>query len=290
MRDLDMRHSNSILSLNTQAYPLRRCLFPFIISRESPYNFLFDIIENYTDNSFEIAVLPLNISPAITGLKKPILILPDIRRLTEQELKYVCAHEIMHYTKHDLWLLLLTDIVCCIHWWNPLVYLMRRRFSLIMEISNDQDVLAALRSPEQIEYAELILKTVKLSMLSASPDTTALLSFADKDHSDLQTRIKYIFSKPPGTPPSGWVQFCKTALLCVILLFSFFFVTEASFPVTDEELGCVSITPENAYFIKIENRLDLYVDGDFLVSVDTIPDTLENIPVYDTKENLYEEK
>ena len=92
------------------------------------------------------------------------------------------------------------------------------------------------------------------------------------------------------TPPSGWVQFCKTALLCVILLFSFFFVTEASFPVTDEELGCVSITPENAYFIKIENRLDLYVDGDFLVSVDTIPDTLENIPVYDTKENLYEEK
>lgn len=149
-----MRHSNSILSLNTQAYPLRRCLFPFIISRESPYNFLFDIIENYTDNSFEIAVLPLNISPAITGLKKPILILPDIRRLTEQELKYVCAHEIMHYTKHDLWLLLLADIVCCIHWWNPLVYLMRRRFSLIMEISNDQDVLAALRSPDFPNHLE----------------------------------------------------------------------------------------------------------------------------------------
>ena len=67
----------------------------------------------------------MNISPAVVGIRKPILVLPEYP-FSENELYYVCLHEAEHCRNHDLWLRLLLDIVICTQWFNPLVYLCRR--------------------------------------------------------------------------------------------------------------------------------------------------------------------
>ena len=57
----------------------------------------------------------------IGGLLHPTLILP--RELTGQRLTAAMTHELMHYKSGDLWIAAWWRVLCCIHWFNPVVWL-----------------------------------------------------------------------------------------------------------------------------------------------------------------------
>lgn len=76
---------------------------------------LYKISQKYPDKPIRIAFVPYPISPAITGLLHPTLILPDTANFSDTELEYICHHEMQHYEEHHLWFALLMEIVCRIH-------------------------------------------------------------------------------------------------------------------------------------------------------------------------------
>ena len=57
----------------------------------------------------------------IGGLLRPTLILP--RELTGQRLKAAITHELMHYRSGDLWIAAWWRVLCCLYWFNPVVWL-----------------------------------------------------------------------------------------------------------------------------------------------------------------------
>ena len=57
----------------------------------------------------------------IGGLLHPTLILP--RELTGQRLKAAMTHELMHYKSGDLWIAAWWRVLCCLYWFNPVVWL-----------------------------------------------------------------------------------------------------------------------------------------------------------------------
>ena len=81
-------------------------------------------------------VIPGERQSAIFGVIRPIMILPDAV-LEEKTVAYMIQHEIKHYANYDLWLKFLVDLLVVIHWWNPIVYMMRKELSLAFELSND---------------------------------------------------------------------------------------------------------------------------------------------------------
>lgn len=246
------------------------------------YHHLYELASHYTTDNIRIAVLPDTISPAITGLRTPTLLLPDIS-FTDTELEYVFKHELMHYKKHDLWITLLVDIVCCIHWWNPLIYLLKKEYTLFMEVSNDQAILQNSSRKEHIQYANLIVSTAKAVHYRQCVHHALSMNFIGKSQTNLRTRIKFITTDFVTEKRKNISRFLQSAFITILLIFSFVFVTELAFPVLNEELGTgiLTITQDNGFFIHKKNSstYDLYVDGKYLTTLDHIPEEMTDFQI-----------
>ncbi len=72
-------------------------------------------------------------SPALTGLLRPRILLPE--GVEEERRAFALAHEAMHARRRDLWRKALLLWVCALHWFNPLVWLLRRAAERDMEIA-----------------------------------------------------------------------------------------------------------------------------------------------------------
>lgn len=205
------------------------------------------------------------------------MLLPDIS-FTDTELEYVFKHELMHYKKHDLWITLLVDIVCCIHWWNPLIYLLKKEYTLFMEVSNDQAILQNSSRKEHIQYANLIVSTAKAVHYRQCVHHALSMNFVGKSQTNLRTRIKFITTDFVTKKRKNISHFLQSAFITILLIFSFVFVTELVFP--DPE-GVMAITSENAYFIhsKHSSNYDLYVDGKYLTTLDHIPEEMTDFQI-----------
>ena len=251
----------------------------FIITKESSCAYLYDFVQKHSTKPIKIAVVPMPISPSITGIFKPVLILPEVNDFSQKELTYIFDHELYHYKKHDLILLLLIDIVCCIHWWNPLVYVLKKWFCLAMEITNDQAIMQGRNSADRLDYASLIIKISK--KLQNTKNTTIYnLDFVGSKHSQLKLRIKYLYKDSHNKKYLSVIKSLELLFLTILLIFSLFFVIESEATVTPADTeGSVVITEENSYFIKSENGYDLYVEGNYLVSFDKIPEEFKNLKI-----------
>lgn len=89
----------------------------------------------------------------IGGLLRPTLILP--RELTGQRLKAAITHELMHYRSGDLWIAAWWRMLCCLYWFNPVVWLCFFWARRDCEKACDQRVLSC-ESVSPAVYAALL--------------------------------------------------------------------------------------------------------------------------------------
>lgn len=71
-------------------------------------------------------------------------------------------------------------------------------------------------------------------------------------------------------------------IISISMLLSVFVVPEANFETfipNDETMG-YSISADNAYIIDTGSTYQIYVDGNFFVELDEIPEDFKNLPIY----------
>lgn len=95
-------------------------------------------------------------SPMVMGYTKQYLLLPHAK-YTPTELKYILQHELNHIAKKHGWYKLLVLLAVSLHWFNPVVWFMRRDISRCLEISCDADVAAHCTNLELAEYGNTLL-------------------------------------------------------------------------------------------------------------------------------------
>ena len=98
------------------------------------------------------------VTPVVFGIGRPKIILPSFL-LSEKSgrLKFVLAHEAAHVRRGDnLWKVIML-LAVCIHWFNPLVWLMYVLFSRDMELSCDERVLSRFGEGAKREYARALV-------------------------------------------------------------------------------------------------------------------------------------
>lgn len=93
------------------------------------------------------------------GVVKPVIILQETRMLSEQIL--VLKHELVHIVRRDLLLRLLLELLCCLYWFHPLIYLLRSCFVFVRETSCDERVIRDCTEAEREVYARLITESMK---------------------------------------------------------------------------------------------------------------------------------
>lgn len=99
-------------------------------------------------------------SPALTGLLRPRILLPE--GVEGERRAFALAHEAMHARRRDLWRKALLLWVCALHWFNPLVWLLRRAAERDMEIACDAAVLAGRDGEWRRRYGAALLSFVPM--------------------------------------------------------------------------------------------------------------------------------
>ncbi len=106
-------------------------------------------------------------TPALYGIIKPKIILPI--EYEASELKYILLHERAHMKRKDNFIRLLALVVVCLHWFNPLAWLMLKLLYSDIELACDELVLSKCNEAERKEYAYTLLHTAeKTNVFAAS--------------------------------------------------------------------------------------------------------------------------
>lgn len=101
--------------------------------------------------------------PMVFGVLKPCIYVPENYRtqLEEDEQEMILRHEAAHIRRKDTLLKAFGFLACCMHWWNPLVWIGLRIMNNDVEMACDEMVLTKLETAERIKYAEVLLQFAK---------------------------------------------------------------------------------------------------------------------------------
>lgn len=207
-----------------------------------------------------MAIVPGAISPAIVGVLSPVLVISD-KAMEETTLGYAVCHELEHYRKHDLWLKLIMEVTECTQWWNPFFYILKKEFTLAMEISNDVVVVQTLSESERVEYAAYI---VKMAREVSDYKPAFSLQLTGNRASNLKTRINYILRKPSSNRVVKYAHFLTIAVAIGITMFILIEPVGSSHVPMENE--AVEITPQNAYFVDAGKEYLIYVNGEYFAT------------------------
>lgn len=260
---------------------VRQCLEQYIIKDIETKEYYESFLKQAKIKNVRIAIIPEGRQSAIFGVIRPIMILPDAV-LEEKTVAYMIQHEIKHYANYDLWLKFLVDLLVVIHWWNPIVYMMRKELSLAFELSNDYMVTKDMSELGKIEYAETLVQAAKLMSNQQAYD----LNLTGGEC--LETRIKMLLKeKTTEGMRSRLLAVANLLFVFLIMIISLVFVPEVLYEESvhydsEEFDGSFEITPENAYYLKTENGYELYADDVYRWTEKEIAEEFREmgIPVY----------
>lgn len=95
-------------------------------------------------------------SPMLVGFFRPTIVLPS-EHLPDSDAQFILTHELAHFRRKDLWKKLLVNMIRCVHWFNPIIYLLNRDFVYWLETSCDEEVVSSLNYAQRKEYGYLLI-------------------------------------------------------------------------------------------------------------------------------------
>lgn len=117
----------------------------------------------------------LLMAPMLTGIIRPVVLLPT-ENICSADLDYIFRHELIHYRRRDFLYKWLTEITVCLHWFNPLVYWIRRIINQDCEFSCDERVICQLNTRERQAYGETLLDSINPNRLIAKNNISLSLN------------------------------------------------------------------------------------------------------------------
>ena len=136
--------------------------------------------------------------PALYGILAPVIIIPQSALVPSRaaELEYILIHELTHYKQGDIAKLWILELVTCIHWFNPLLHLIKPVIVQDIELACDEKVLSKIHSTEYAYYGNVL---VNCSTRNKSKHPLVVTSnFAGKRGNKLKERLVMIkkFNRP----------------------------------------------------------------------------------------------
>ncbi|MDE6846532.1 MAG: M56 family metallopeptidase, partial [Lachnospiraceae bacterium] len=95
-------------------------------------------------------------TPILIGFFRPAVILPD-KKYEDMKLRNILMHEITHLKRHDIFVKWLLIIVGAIHWFNPLVYFVRREMNKACELACDESVIKRFDISGMQQYGDTLI-------------------------------------------------------------------------------------------------------------------------------------
>jgi parallel beta-helix repeat protein len=134
-------------------------------------------------------------SPAVFGVFRPVLVLPaqSVRSLSQKRTEHILLHELAHIKRGDLLVNTFYMLLQIVYWFNPLLWLIRRRLQHIRELCCDATVARILRE-KTVDYRETILEVTQRYLAGSVEPGLGLLGMTE-DSSRILIRLKWLQRK-----------------------------------------------------------------------------------------------
>lgn len=154
----------------------------------------------------ELYVNPAAPSPMLLGLLRPRVVLTTLE-MPERDFRYTLLHELVHCRRRDLAYKWLVQAVVCLHWFNPLAWLMAREIGRACELACDEAVLQALDDPGRRAYGDMLLRAA--GTRGPLPGSAPL----SENGKLLKERLTAIMQYKKRTPLTAALSLALTAVL-----------------------------------------------------------------------------
>ncbi len=144
-----------------------------------------------------ILISPAVESPAVTGLLRPVLLLPAgfPEGFSATETRLILLHEFSHLKRLDLPLNWLSCVLQAMHWFNPLLWFAFARMRSDREAACDARVLSIDSEDRRADYGGALLK---LQMMAPSRGMSLGFVGIFERGSEMKSRIREISAHRPG--------------------------------------------------------------------------------------------
>lgn len=152
-------------------------------------------------------------SPQLVGLFRPTLLLPQTL-LSAEQLGHVLSHEMTHLKRCDLMYKWFAFLVKCVHWFNPMVYVINRQIRLECEISCDLSVVKTMDAQARERYIHTILWLLSGEGACGSGFATEMVG----NLRTLKRRFRIIQKKPTISKTARWMSLGVAVILAAAAL------------------------------------------------------------------------
>lgn len=113
----------------------------------------------------ELIVSPISVSPVAFGVLHPSVLMPENFPLDKAY--YAFCHELTHIRRRDSLYKWAVELTVSMHWFNPMVYVLRKETERACELSCDETVVQSWNEKEKRAYGDMLLATLKDGMVHA---------------------------------------------------------------------------------------------------------------------------
>jgi bla regulator protein blaR1 len=151
------------------------------------------------------------VSPQVTGLWRPLVLLPAGQTLSSEELSMALGHELAHLRRGDLWLGWVPAVAQCLFFFHPLVKWAMREYAVYREAACDAQVVQRNHAAPQ-SYGHLLLR------LGVAHPVHASLAGASTTFQSLKRRLLLLQHSMNDTTPRapGWLLVAVIALVGIL--------------------------------------------------------------------------
>ena len=115
----------------------------------------------------DVRISTLNTGPLVTGMFKPVIILPRnfAQDYNDQQQVLALTHELAHIKRRDLWAAYAMLVFRCLNWPNPLAYYSAAKFRIDQEAACDAYVLKTMGGGKRVKqnYVATLIHSAKLT-------------------------------------------------------------------------------------------------------------------------------
>lgn len=151
------------------------------------------------------------VSPQVTGLWRPVVLLPSEQTLSQEEIAMAIAHELAHVHRGDLWLGWIPALAQRLFFFHPLVSWAMREYAIYREAACDAQVLQRHDAAPQ-HYGHLLVRLGVVNPMHSS------LAGASSTFRHLKRRLIMLQQSVNDTTPRlrGWMLVAAIALIGVL--------------------------------------------------------------------------
>ena len=143
----------------------------------------------------KIGTIPSGKHSFTLGVIRPVVFVQE--DCTEYELEQILRHELTHIARGDLLIKLLMELVCCLHWFNLIVYKLNKRLDRVCEQACDERVGRGMSEDEKAVYARLVIRSM-VDTKKVPKKKVLFGNFLTSDEEYAEERIRDIMLKRKG--------------------------------------------------------------------------------------------